>query len=277
MFVVGLQLTPDDFRRVLVQPRAAIGGTLAQIVLLPLMTLVLVQALELSPSLAVGALFLAGSPGGGSSNVAAAVAKANVALSVTLTAVTSLLCVVTLPLLTAFGMPLFLSGSVQVEVPVLAIIVQLTLCLALPIGLGMWVGTRYPEATARYITRANRFILVALLLLTVAGAVGSSTMLPANLELGVAVLAAIVWTFCAVVIGYVLGRVLRLSPDDRFTLVIEFGARNGALTVIVALSAMQSLDFALLPVVYAIAGGPLVLLCAVARGWWLNRREANTP
>lgn len=111
MFVVGLQLVPDDFRRVLSAPRAVIGGTLGQLMLLPLMTWGLLTLVGISPAFAAGAMLLAATPGAGMSNVMAAVAGANVALSVTLTAVSSLLAVITLPLLTAFGIRVFIGET----------------------------------------------------------------------------------------------------------------------------------------------------------------------
>ena len=93
MTIVGMELTVDDFRRVVAAPRAVIGGTLGQLLLLPLMTWGLVVGLGLAPIFGAGAVLVAVSPGAGISNVLAAVARANVALSVTLTAFASVLAV----------------------------------------------------------------------------------------------------------------------------------------------------------------------------------------
>ena len=111
MSVVGLQLTPADFRRVAAAPKSIVVGTLGQIVLLPLMTWALVSSLQLPPKFAVGAILLAASPGAGMSNLMAAIAGAHVALSVTLTAISSVLAVVTLPALTGLGMSIFMADG----------------------------------------------------------------------------------------------------------------------------------------------------------------------
>jgi BASS family bile acid:Na+ symporter len=266
MFVVGLQLTPEDFRRVLTTPRAVVGGTLGQLLLLPLMTWALVAALPVSPDLAVGAVLLSATPGAGMSNVMAAVSRANVALSVTLTAVASILSVATLPLLATLGISLFVGDSLAVEVPVGTIVFQLIAFLAIPIVLGMIVRRSRPQAAQRYVSRANRFAVIAILFLTALGALGSDAALPARSEFGMATLAALAWTLAAMAIGFAVGRVLGLAPRDRFTLVIEFAARNLALTIIVAIASLGRLEFGLFAAAYSMTGFPLVIVLAVLRG-----------
>ena len=134
MIIVGLQLTPGDFRRVLANPIAVAVGTLGQILLLPLMTWILISSLGVAPIFGAGAVILAAAPGAGMSNVMAAVAGANVALSVTLTAVSSVLAVVTLPALTALGMAVFVGDDIVVEVPVSYLVGQLVMLLLIPIA-----------------------------------------------------------------------------------------------------------------------------------------------
>ena len=165
MVIVGLQLTLPDFRRVLASPRVVLVGTLGQLVLLPLMTWVVISALGLSPVFGAGAVILAASPGAGMSNVMAAVAGAHVALSVTLTAVSSVLAVVTLPFLTALGMRLFIGDAADVEVPVGYLVSQMALFLLLPISLGMAARARFGDATLRYVSWINRIAVVAIIAL----------------------------------------------------------------------------------------------------------------
>ncbi len=266
MFVVGLQLVPDDFRRVVAAPRAVIGGTLGQLLLLPLMTWGIVTLIDISPAFAVGAILLAATPGAGMSNVMAAVAGANVALSVTLTAVASLLAVVSLPLLAAVGIRMFLEDGVDVDVPVGFLVSQLVFFLAIPIGIGMWVRSRRPEASKAYVSRANRFAVIAILIATVLGAASGNDLLPTGAEFAWAVLAAVAWTVCAMAIGWGLGNALALDPHDRFTFLIEFGARNLALTIIVAVGSLGRLDLGLFAGAYSMSGFPLVLVLAILRG-----------
>jgi BASS family bile acid:Na+ symporter len=266
MFVVGLQLTPADFRRVLQSPRAVVGGTLGQLVLLPLMTWAVVTAFDVSPILAAGAVLLAATPGAGMSNVMAAISNANVALSVTLTAFASLLAVVTMPLMATFGLSLFVGDALDVSVPVSTLFSQLVFFLGMPIGLGMVVRGRRPEASQRYIKAANRFAIVAVLCLTPLSAMSSQDMLPSGSDFLVALMASFVWTVAAMLIGWGVASLLRLDPDERFTFVVEFSARNIAMTFIVAVGSLGRLDLGLFAGAYSIVGYPSVILLSILRG-----------
>jgi len=276
MVVVGLQLVADDFRRVFSAPRAVVGGTLGQLLLLPLMTWGVVTVLPVSPMFAAGAVLLAATPGAAMSNVMTAVAGANVALSVTLTAFSSLLAVATLPILTAVGIATFVGDGVDVEVPVAAMVAQLVAFVGMPIGVGMVVRAHKPEAAKRYATRANRFAVFAILILTglsMASGEGMSSF-PSGAEFGVAALAALTWTLCAMAIGWGVAILIALEGDDRFTFLVEFSARNLALTIIIAVGALGRLDLGLFAVAYSMSGFPLVIVCAIVRGRMSRARRA---
>lgn len=268
MVIVGLQLTPDDFRRVLANPRTILVGTVGQIVLLPLMTWAVVSSLGVSPIFGAGAVILAASPGAGMSNVMAAVARAHVALSVTLTAVSSVLAVVTLPALTALGIAIFVGDAVDVEVPVAYLVSQMGMFLLLPIGVGMLLRAWRPEAAQRYVSWANRIAVVAIILLTFLSASSGQTNLPSGGDFVLGTAAAALWTVAAMVIGFGIATLLGLDADDRFTFLIEFSARNVALAFIVAVSSLGRLDLGLFSGVYAITGFPAVIGFAVLRGRW---------
>jgi BASS family bile acid:Na+ symporter len=271
MVVVGLQLTPDDFRRVLANPRTVVVGTLGQIVLLPLMTWGVVTVFGLSPSFAAGAVILAASPGAGMSNVMTAVAGAHVALSVTLTACSSVLAVVTLPALTALGMNYFIGDAVEVDVPVGFLMSQMGIFLLTPIALGMYLRARREADVERYISRANRIAVVAIIALTVLSAAGGETQLPSGGDLTRGLLAGSFWTLCAMAIGFGLAVLLDLDADDRFTFVVEFSARNIALAFIVAVSSLGRLDLGFFSGAYAMTGFPAVLAISALRGRWKKR------
>jgi BASS family bile acid:Na+ symporter len=268
MILVGLQLTPVDFRRVLAAPRAVVGGTVAQLLLLPLMTWGVLSLFALAPSFGAGAVLLAASPGAGLSNVMTAVARAHVALSVTLTGVSSTLAAVTLPAVTALGMRLFLGDGANVEVPVGHLMRQLLLFLLVPIAVGMWLRARRPEVVARTVRWANRFAIVSIVALTALGAASGGMNVPAGGDLAAAGAAALVWTVGAMGIGWGVGTLLGLDANDRFTLLIEFSARNIALAFIVAVASLGRLDLALFAGAYAVTGFPLVIGLSVLRGRW---------
>jgi len=274
MTIVGLELTPDDFRRIATAPRAVVGGTIAQIVLLPLLTWAVVALLDVPPVFGAGAVLIAVAPGAGISNILTALANANTALSVSLTALASVLAVVTLPTVAAFGMRFFLGSEVSVEVPVLLLFGQLAVSLLLPIGLGMALRARRPQLVERYRRRLQHGTIVAIVILTAAailsgGGSGGSGLTFADAEQGL--LAAAVWTLAAMAIGWGVAAALGLDAADRFTFLIEFSTRNVAVAAIVALSGLQRLDLALFGAAYVALGYPLVF-GAVA---WRRRRSGG--
>lgn len=265
MTIVGMELTVDDFRRVVAAPRAVIGGTLGQLLLLPLMTWGLVVGLGLAPIFGAGAVLVAVSPGAGISNVLAAVARANVALSVTLTAFASVLAVLTLPTLSALFLGVFLEEAADVEVPVGPLVQQLTFALLIPILVGMWIRQRWPGFALRNARRLQRFALLGIgLLVAAAVLLGDQEMSFADAE--GALLGGLLWTGAAMAIGFGIGTLMRLSPTDRATFVIEFAARNIAVTTIVALSGLGRLDLMLFAGAYMTVGYPLCFGFAIWRG-----------
>jgi BASS family bile acid:Na+ symporter len=266
MFIVGLQLTPADFRRVLARPRTVVVGTLGQLILLPLMTWAVISLFDLPPVFGAGAVILAASPGAGMSNVMAAVAGAHVALSVTLTAVSSVLAVVTLPMLTALGMTVFIGDASEVEIPLGYLVSQMALFLLLPITAGMLVRASLGDRVRHFIPWINRIAVVAIIVLTFASISGGQTALPSGADLVRALLASLLWTLAAMGIGWALATLLDLDADERFAFLIEYSARNIALAFIVAISSLERLDLAFFGGVYAITGYPLAIAVSVIRG-----------
>jgi BASS family bile acid:Na+ symporter len=268
MMIVGMELTPTDFRRVLSAPRAVIGGTIAQWILLPLMTWAVVTLFDLAPAFGAGAVLVAVSPGAGISNIMVALGRANTALSVTLTATASVFAVVTLPTIAALAMRMFLADAETVEIPVAMLVGQLFMALILPIFLGMLLRTRHPERAAVWAPRLQR-VTMAVIVLVVAVAVAIAPDEQVNFEgAGRATVAAGVWTLLAGAIGWTVAASLRLSEDDRFTFFIEFGARNIAVAAIVAMSGLERLDLTFFSGVYATVGYPILMLAV-----WLRRRR----
>ena len=139
LFGMGLSLVPADFRRVILSPKAKIVGLTCQLVLLPLVAFTLALAFRLPGELAVGLMVLAACPGGPTSNVITHLAKGDTALSVTLTAISSMVCVFTIPWIVAFSMDWFLGSGAAVQLPFWKTLGQLTLVTIVPIVCGMAV------------------------------------------------------------------------------------------------------------------------------------------
>ncbi len=268
MGVVGLELVPADFRRVLAAPRAVIGGTLAQVILLPLMTWGVVWITGVPPVFGAGAILVALAPGAGMSNILAVIAGANAALSVTLTAVASVVTVLALPTIASVGIRFFLSDGIDVEVPVAPLIAQLAVALLLPLTLGMWVRWRFREFALRNRTRLQRAAMLLIVIILAAAVALDGGASVAAFEDPVRVLvAAGLWTLAAMSIGWLVAAALGLPDDDRFTFLIEFGARNVAVSAIVALSGLGRLDLTLFSAAYMAIGYTMVWAVVFWRRW----------
>jgi BASS family bile acid:Na+ symporter len=278
MTVVGLELTPADFRRVASAPRAVIGGTLAQIALLPLLTWAVVSALGVTPVLAAGAILVAVAPNAGITTLLAALARANVALAVTLTALASVLCTVTLPTIAAFGLRVLLGEAVAIDVPVAALIAQLALSLLLPIGIGMTLRARRPEFVARNLRHLQRAVMIAIGMLIAIAIPFVDTAEMGKLsftDAPVALVASVVLASAAMGLGWGVARALGLPADDRFTFLIAFTTRNIAVAAIVALSGLGRLDLALWSGFHWVTAYPLAAAAALVRRWITRPAYAN--
>jgi len=153
MCAMGMTLAPRDFARVFAQPRAFVLGAAGQLLLLPAVAIAIAAALGLSHELAVGLMLIAACPGGITSNTLAWLARGDTALSISLTALSSLLAFATVPLVLGFGLRVLGESAGAVSVPLLETAVTLAGTTALPVVLGMAFGSRYPDAAVRWAPR----------------------------------------------------------------------------------------------------------------------------
>ncbi|MEM7410317.1 MAG: bile acid:sodium symporter [Myxococcota bacterium] len=271
MTAVGLELVPDDFRRLRKSPGAVVGGTAAQLIGLPLLTWGVVVLLDLPPIFGAGAVLVAVAPGAGISNVFVAAAGANTALSVTLTAFASALAAFSLPTFASLGLEVFMGESVDVDVPVLQLIAQLFFTLLVPLGLGMFLRARWPEFVARRGRLLQASALIVIVGLTALGvAYGESDGLDFD-DAQAGVLGAAVWTLAAMALGWTVAWLLGLESRDRFTFLIEFSTRNIGVAGIVALAGLARVDLALFMGAYVVTGYPIAAGAVLLRRiWWAN-------
>src|SRR5688572_2729251 len=148
MFGLGLGLTLDDFRRVARYPRAVLLGLFLQTGVLPWVAFALALLFRLSPELAVGLMLLAASPGGATANIYSHLAHGDVALNITLTAINSLLAVVTLPLVVNFALAQFM-GADQALPLQFGKVLQVFAIVLVPVLIGMWMRSRFPAFAQR--------------------------------------------------------------------------------------------------------------------------------
>lgn len=230
MFSLGLGLRGADFARVGREPKAFALGAVNQMVLVPAVGFAVATGFALSPELAVGTMILALCPGGVLSNVLARFAWGSVPLSVSLTAVISLVSIVTLPLLTAWSVLHFM-GAEAPPVDVTTLGVQMFLLTAVPVGLGMALTRFAPDLTQRIAPWMGRVSLALFAILIVLALGANWAMFTANIgTLGPALL-----TMNAVLLalGLATSRAAGLSVRDTTTVAIESGIQNGTLGIAV--------------------------------------------
>ncbi len=235
MFSLGLGLGLSDFRRIALQPRDFLVGLVAQVVLLPAVAFVIAVVWAPAPALAVGLMIIAAAPGGVTSNLLTRYAGGDVALSVTLTAVTSLAAMVTVPLVVVLSLGHFAGGGATDGMSMTGIALRMFAIVALPVALGMAVRAYRPELAARWEPAAGRIsaVLFAIVLAaaiwveranitTYFAAAGFAT-----LALNLAMMALAFW-------GPIL---LGCGRPQRIALSLECGLQNGtlAITVVAAL------------------------------------------
>ena len=231
MLVVGLELTLDDFRRVQHFPRIVLVGVVGQVLLLPTIAIAVIWALEPTPVVIAGIILVAACPGGAISNYYVYMARANIALSVTLTAVSTVIGFVTLPLVVTAGFWLLLKKGESIDVPVGLMIGQLVLLLLLPTVAGMWVKHLWPQSVARRINLLRRFSVLALALIILFVLWEQAENLASLFK--ELVLSASIYTLLTMAAGWGVGNILKINPADRFTLMVEFSVRNmGIVTVV---------------------------------------------
>lgn len=263
MLVVGLELTPADFRRVLRYPRTVAIVSLGQLLLLPACAALLIRVQQPEPWVVAGMVLLAASPGGAISNLYCYLARANLALSVTLTAVSTLLALVTMPALTAAGLALFLEATYPIAVPAGRMVGQLVLMMLLPLGLGMALRLWRPGLVAaarlplRGLSLAGLGCLVVLVLMDQRDGLGAA--------LSAAVPVAVPFCLLTMGSGYGLGLALRLPPADRLTLLIELSTRNLGLVAVIGVLALGQVKLVLFATLFFLVELALVLVLIALR------------
>lgn len=232
MFALGLGLTFDDFARVARRPRDFLVGAMSQIVLLPAVAFLLVSVWSMPPQLALGVMIIAAAPGGVTSNILTAFARGDVALSISLTAVVSLLCVFTIPLIVVTSHGLLIGGDLGAEVSVARTAIGVFAIVTVPVLLGLLVRRLAADFAIRFEPLARK-ISTVLFALVLAGAIyqGRDDIVPYFARAG---LTTLVLNVTMMVLAYLVARIFASGPRQRVAIAIECGLQNGTLAIAVA-------------------------------------------
>lgn len=239
MFGMGMTLTVRDFLRLASYPRAVAVGLGGQLVLLPVVGAALALLWDLPPALAVGVIVLAACPGGTTSNLVSHLARGDVPLSITLTAVNSCIVVFTIPLYGALAVDHFAGADADVPLPLAATMQRVFLYTVLPVGLGMGVRALAPVFAKRIGPAYDRFAMLAFVFILVVIVWTSRESLLQMLAVVGGVTAALNLIMTA--LGLLLGALLAVGTRQVLTLGIEIGIQNTVLGMVVAATILDGL------------------------------------
>ncbi len=251
MLGMGLSLVPADFKRVFLFPKAAAIGITNQIILLPIIGFLLVWLFGLkSPELAVGILILAACPGGPTSNLISHISKGDTALSITLTAISSLIAVITIPLIVNLALRIFLQQGEYIPLPVFDTIIKLTMITLLPVSIGMLIRAK-AQKFANKMDKPVKIISGILLFLIIFAAIMNNREIFVSSFRDVGPI-ALSLNAVMLILGYLSARMFRLRLAQSITISIESGIQNGTLGITIASTLLHNDIMAISPAIYSL-------------------------
>lgn len=265
---MGLSLTEQDFRNIFAYPKAVITGLCCQMLLLPLIAFFIATISRIDPLFKVGLMVIAACPGGATSNLITYLLRGNVALSISMTAINSLITLVTIPLVVSLSLAYFIHQDANIHLNVGETMINVFLITLLPAYLGTRIR-KWKPVLADGLERPLKVILPLLLAVMYAGVVfidqGTESaivrdfrkILPHTLELNIVAMLA----------GLLIARLLRLEVKNQYTIAIEVGLQNSALAIFVSATLLKSHSMALVPVVY----GSFTFFSTLLFGWLVKK------
>ena len=268
MLGMGLGLTVADFKRILVEPKAVIFGLVAQLLLLPFVGFVLISFFSLNPELAVGVMILAACPGGPTSNLVTYLAKGNVALSITLTAISSVITVFTIPLVVNLAMQTFLGAETTLQLPFVTTVVRIAVITLIPVSLGLVLQAKAPGVAAR-VEKWVKWLSLFFLGLIIVGLLVKERANVAGFFLqagGVTFMLMAV----SMALGYAIATLASLDSRSATAITIEVGIQNGTLAIAIASAPtfLNNPTMAIPAAIYSL----LMFVVSGVFAWWSQRR-----
>jgi BASS family bile acid:Na+ symporter len=234
MFVLGLGLTGADFLRVIKQPRNFFAGAFSQIILLPIIAFILVKIWPIAPELAIGVMIIAAAPGGVTSNLLTSFAKGDVALSISLTAIISLLCVITIPFIVLTSVELLGGSNITKDISLLSMSRDMFLIVTVPVILGMLLR-KFSSGVALKLEPIAKKISIVLFVLVLLGAIAAEreNVISYFAQAG---LITLILNVVMMVVAYYVAQFLASGTKQKKCITIECGLQNGTLAIFVATS-----------------------------------------
>ena len=275
MFSLGLGLTPADFGRIVKQPRALLVGVLCHFVLLPLACFAMLKVAGIGGAFAVGFMILAACPTGTTSNLLTYIARGDVALALSFTAVASVLTIFTLPLIVSFALSYFAGSEQTVQAPVGAMMKQMVLMLGLPVAIGMALRHLKPVLGQRLEGSCTKIASILFILIVIAAVAKNWALLRDNFFTLAPFAVALNVTMLAC--GFGAAWLARLSRKQSVTLGIETAIQNGTLAMVIGSSVLKQDAFALPGALYGVLMYASGLAFAYGMRAVVSRESAGAP
>jgi BASS family bile acid:Na+ symporter len=249
MLGMGLSLTVKDFKNIFVYPKAMILGLTNQLILLPIFGYALIQLFGLTGALAVGVMILAACPGGATSNLISHLSKGDTALSISLTAVSSLVTIVSIPLIVNFAISHF-GEEGSIALPVMETIIQIAGVTVVPVSIGMFLYKKFPKLSheADRPVRIASAVFFALILIA-AILKEKENLVDFFIQSGPITL---MLNLLTLTVGFFLARVFLLSKRQSITIAIESGIQNGTLGIMIAATLLKNSEMTIPIAIYSL-------------------------
>ncbi|MBA2056837.1 bile acid:sodium symporter family protein [Psychrobacter cryohalolentis] len=250
MMGMGLTLITNDFKRVLKYPKAVGIGLTNQLILLPIIGFALANIMPLRPEYAVGVMLLVLCPGGTTSNLFTYLAKGDVALSVTMTAIASVITVFTIPIVLSFSLIYFMGSGSEFELPVVKTVLTLVVLTIVPISIGMLIKRYAPKVADRSQVYVSRFGVIFLTFLVLfLSYVQRDIIVDAFIATGPV---SVLLNLSTMALGYYSSKWFGLNLAQRTSVTLEVGLQNSTLSIFMALTLLSNYDMSMMPAIYTL-------------------------
>ena len=250
MMGMGLTLITNDFKRVLKYPKAVGIGLTNQLILLPIIGFALANIMPLRPEYAVGVMLLVLCPGGTTSNLFTYLAKGDVALSVTMTAIASVITVFTIPIVLSFSLIYFMGSGSEFELPVVKTVLTLVVLTIVPISIEMLIKRYAPKVADRSQIYVSRFGVIFLTFLVLfLGYVQRDIIVDAFIATGPV---SVLLNVSTMALGYYSSKWFGLNLAQRTSVTLEVGLQNSTLSIFMALTLLSNYDMSMMPAIYTL-------------------------
>ncbi|MCH3883528.1 bile acid:sodium symporter family protein [Tenacibaculum aquimarinum] len=268
MLGMGMTLIPSDFTRIAKNPKAVLIGLTNQLIFLPIIGFTLAVVFGLNPTMAVGLLILATCPGGPTSNLITQVCKGNIALSVTLTAIASIVSVLTIPFILSYALAYFGSDTnITIQLPIVDTILQIMVITVIPISIGMLIR-KYKTSFAKRMEKPMRIASTVIFILVFIAVIAANidVIASAMKEVG---LVTLVLNIATMSLGFLTAKLFKLDFKSSISVTVESGIQNGTLAFVIATSILNNAEMGIPTGAYSIwmfvTGGFLM--------WYFGKRK----